>query len=109
MFNPVLIYIILNAFSKFSFQNYFVFLLTVHVTLAITTYLSYRFLEAPFLGLKEKFAVIKSGGFENVNTIPANEKEVFEPTRVNENEAIANNLVDENDAFIRIPLNVREE
>jgi peptidoglycan/LPS O-acetylase OafA/YrhL len=61
MFNPVLIYVILNAFSTFAFQNYFVFLLSVHVTLALVTFLSYRFLETPFLALKEKYAVIQSG------------------------------------------------
>jgi hypothetical protein len=31
------------------------------VSLALTTYLSYRYIELPFLALKEKYAVIKSG------------------------------------------------
>lgn len=61
MFNPVIIYVLLNAFSAFSFQNYFVFLLSVHAVLALTTFLSYRFFEAPFLALKEKYAVVQSG------------------------------------------------
>ena len=96
MFNPVLIYVILNAFSKFSFQNYFVFLLLVHVALVITTYLSYRFLEAPFLALKEKFSVVKSGGFESSKMVPINED-------------VETNPAEENEALVTIPINVREE
>lgn len=69
MFNPVIIYIVLAAFSTFAFENYLVYLLVVHVSLALVTYLSYRFLEIPFLRLKEKFAVIKSGGFENTTPV----------------------------------------
>ncbi len=64
MFNPVVIYVTLSAFSTFSIQNYFVYLVVVHLGLALVTFLSYRFLEAPFLALKEQFAVVKSGGFE---------------------------------------------
>jgi peptidoglycan/LPS O-acetylase OafA/YrhL len=61
MFNPVLIFLIMNFFEKFGIRNYFLFLISVHAALAITTYLSYRFLELPFLAMKEKYAVIKSG------------------------------------------------
>jgi peptidoglycan/LPS O-acetylase OafA/YrhL len=61
MFNPVIIFLVMNFFQKYAFQNYFMFLVAVHVVLAITTYVSYRFFELPFLSLKEEYAVIKSG------------------------------------------------
>ena len=61
MFNPVIIFLAICLFEKYSFQNYFFFLFLVHVTLAVTTFLSYRLIELPFLTLKEKFAVVKSG------------------------------------------------
>ncbi|MBC7695330.1 MAG: acyltransferase [Burkholderiales bacterium] len=61
MFNPVIIFLAIYFFDKYSFQNYFFFLLIVHVTLAITTFLSYRFIEMPFLALKERYAVVRSG------------------------------------------------
>jgi len=76
MFNPVIIFLLTGLFQKYSFQNYFLFLVLVHVCLAITTILSYRLLELPFLTLKEKYAVIKSGTkIENVS-----EERVEEPT-----------------------------
>lgn len=62
MFNPVVIYIVLKTFSQFSYQNYFWFLVYVHIALALVCYISYRFFEQPFLALKEKYAVVKSGG-----------------------------------------------
>lgn len=62
MFNPVIVFLVLQLFAKFSFQNYFLFLALVHVLIAVATAISYRFLELPFLALKEKYAVIKSGG-----------------------------------------------
>jgi peptidoglycan/LPS O-acetylase OafA/YrhL len=75
MFNPVVIFLLIQLFAKYNWQNYFLFLVLVHLTLAAVTYLSYRFMEMPFLALKEKYAVIKSGG-----TIKEPEKEeVQEP------------------------------
>ncbi|HWY11742.1 MAG TPA: acyltransferase [Bacteroidia bacterium] len=61
MFNPVIIFILMTFFNKYSLQNYILFLILVHVLLAITTFLSYRFIELPFLALKEKNAIIQSG------------------------------------------------
>ncbi|MCD6017337.1 MAG: acyltransferase [Bacteroidetes bacterium] len=61
MFNPVIIFLVISFFEKYGFKNYFYFLVAVHVLLAIAAFLSYRFLELPFLSLKEKFAVVKSG------------------------------------------------
>jgi peptidoglycan/LPS O-acetylase OafA/YrhL len=61
MFNPVIIFVIIKTFEKYSFQNYFIFLVLVHLILLVVTTLSYRFMELPFLNLKEKYAVIKSG------------------------------------------------
>lgn len=66
MFNPAIIFIVICFFEKYAYQNFFVFLLLVHASLAVATFLSYRFFELPFLSLKEKYAVIKSG-----NEIPA--------------------------------------
>lgn len=95
MFNPVVIYVVLSAFSALSFKNYFGYLLAVHVILAIVTFLSYRFLETPFLALKEKFAVIKSGGFKNATPVP----------EVNQNNAPA----EKEEELQTIPINVKEE
>lgn len=61
MFNPVIIFLVIFFFEKYGYQNYLYFLIAVHVLLAISAFLSYRFLELPFLSLKEKYAVIKSG------------------------------------------------
>ncbi|MDF2448413.1 MAG: acyltransferase family protein [Bacteroidota bacterium] len=61
MFNPVIIFLVICLFEKYGVQNYLYFLVAVHVLLAISTYLSYRFLEMPFLALKERYAVIQSG------------------------------------------------
>jgi peptidoglycan/LPS O-acetylase OafA/YrhL len=62
MYNPVIIFLILKFFKAYSIQNYFLFFSLVHLVLAITVFASYRFIELPFLQLKEKYAVIKSGG-----------------------------------------------
>lgn len=62
MFNPVIIYVTLQTFSRFEYKNYLVFILMVHALLAVACFLSYRFFEMPFLALKEKYAVVKSGG-----------------------------------------------
>jgi peptidoglycan/LPS O-acetylase OafA/YrhL len=80
MFNPVIIYVILQTFSKFSFQNYFAYLVLVHASLAAVCYLSYRFYEAPFLALKEKYAVVKSGGV--VSNVPEIVIQTVEPETV---------------------------
>lgn len=61
MFNPAIIFIVVCLFEKYALQNYFLFLVLVHSILALATFLSYRFFELPFLSLKEKYAVIKSG------------------------------------------------
>jgi peptidoglycan/LPS O-acetylase OafA/YrhL len=61
MFNPVVIFLAMDLLQRFGMQNYFLFIVVVHLALAATTYLSYRFVELPFLAMKEKYAVIKSG------------------------------------------------
>ncbi len=60
MFNPLIVYLFLELYKKYSFQNFPVFLLLVHLALALITALSYRFFELPFLQLKEKYAIIKT-------------------------------------------------
>jgi len=82
MFNPVIIFLVICFFQKYSFQNYFLFLLIVHVSLAITTFLSYRLMELPFLALKEKYAVVKSG--TSINESGENNK----TEEIDENEGI---------------------
>jgi peptidoglycan/LPS O-acetylase OafA/YrhL len=62
MFNPIVIYLVLQAYSKYNFSNYPLFIISVHAILAVICFLSYRFFEMPFLALKEKYAVVKSGG-----------------------------------------------
>jgi peptidoglycan/LPS O-acetylase OafA/YrhL len=67
MFNTVIIYLILKTYSKLGYQNYFLYVVLVHVILGVLCYLSYRYFEKPFLALKEKYSVVKSGG---VITVP---------------------------------------
>jgi len=61
MFNPVMVFLVLKVFEKYSLQNYFLFLALVHAGVWVTANLSYHFLELPFLALKEKYEVVKSG------------------------------------------------
>jgi peptidoglycan/LPS O-acetylase OafA/YrhL len=61
MFNPVIIFLLLKMFVAFDLHNYFFFLALVHVCMLAAIVLSFRFIEQPFLALKEKYAVIKSG------------------------------------------------
>lgn len=69
MFNPVIILLTVVFFEKNGWQNYFLFLLIVHLMLAAVTFLSYRFFEIPFLNLKEKYAVVKSGAAKEAAVI----------------------------------------
>jgi len=62
MFNPVIIYLILKIFSAYQMESFLVYILLFHAALALVCFLSYRFFEMPFLALKEKYAVVKSGG-----------------------------------------------
>lgn len=68
MFNTVVIFLVLQFFSKFSIQSFFWFLVLSHAGIFLVSFLSYRFLELPFLALKEKYAVIQSG--DAVKNIP---------------------------------------
>ncbi len=61
MFNPVIVFLVLQLFEKLSFQNYFAFLLIVHLGIWLFAALSYRFFEMPFLALKEKYSIIQTG------------------------------------------------
>lgn len=81
MFNTVVIFLILHFFSKFSFQNFFWFLVLSHAGIFLVTILSYRFFELPFLALKEKYAVIQSGGA--LKNSPVKEVEVTEAVETN--------------------------
>lgn len=62
MFNPIVIFLVLQGFNKFHAHNYLLYFVLVNAGLAIVCYLSYRFFEMPFLALKEKYSVVKSGG-----------------------------------------------
>jgi peptidoglycan/LPS O-acetylase OafA/YrhL len=84
MFNPVIIFVLICLFEKYAYQNYFVFLGLVHVSLVITTYLSYRFIELPFLALKEKYAVIKSGNKLDNDNESSDEDPLTDPAEVTE-------------------------
>lgn len=90
MFNPVVIYLILKAFSAYQTESFLFFVALFHVLLAGICFLSYRFFEMPFLKLKEKYAVIKSGGLGATEPeaveVPA---AVEEPTPVEEPPTVA--------------------
>jgi peptidoglycan/LPS O-acetylase OafA/YrhL len=62
MFNPIIIFITLKTFNQYHLQNYLLYLALVNGALAMVCYLSYRYYEMPFLALKEKYSVVKSGG-----------------------------------------------
>jgi len=68
MFNPVIIFLGLKLFAFYNWHNFIVFFGLVHLALFTVVFLSYRFFELPFLALKEKYAVIKSG-----EALPTNE------------------------------------
>lgn len=88
MFNPVIIFLTICFFAKYGFQNYALFLISVHVLLAVTTFLSYRFFEMPFLALKEKYAIVKSGyTVKNENASEEPEHEI-EPQPIAEAEVV---------------------
>lgn len=82
MFNPIIIFVIASLLAKYALPNYFLFLLLVHVALALTTFLSYHLLELPFLALKEKYAVVKSG-----TTIKTNKETLTEASGITDTEA----------------------
>ncbi len=90
MFNPVVIFLLIQLFAKYNWQNYFMFLAVVHVSLAAVTYLSYKYLELPFLALKEKYAVIKSGD-PLKNKLTEKETEIEQPIVLVQQETITVN------------------
>ncbi len=93
MFNPVIIFLVVSFFEKYAYQNFFTFLLIVHASIAITTFISYRLIEMPFLALKEKYAVVKSG--DSVNDIQqGNENEQNED--INEGAIIVDAIKNDN-------------
>jgi peptidoglycan/LPS O-acetylase OafA/YrhL len=61
MFNPVVVFLALKFFSADTLNNYLTFLAAVHIVVIGLALASYHFFEMPFLKLKEKYAVIKSG------------------------------------------------
>ncbi|MES2590692.1 MAG: acyltransferase [Bacteroidota bacterium] len=91
MFNPVIIFLFLELFEKYSLRSFPIFLGLVHITLAVTTILSYRFFELPFLALKENFSVLK----DERNIHVTNET----PLENNESEAV----------FETIPIKTKED
>ncbi len=82
MFNPVIILIVLHFFARNNWQNYLAFLTVVHVLLFSITFLSYRFIELPFLALKEKYAVIRSGDIVRKEEKDVKEEEDFSDTEI---------------------------
>jgi peptidoglycan/LPS O-acetylase OafA/YrhL len=69
MFNPVIVFLALKFFAVDTLTNYIIFLAAVHIAVWILSTLSYRFFEMPFLALKEKYAVIKSGDVVKKNRL----------------------------------------
>lgn len=89
MFNPVMIFLSLKLFQAFNWQNYFGFLLLSHALLFAITFVSYRFFELPFLALKEKYAVVKSG-----EALPLTDQAMEEETELSEQKIIPLGKVD---------------
>jgi peptidoglycan/LPS O-acetylase OafA/YrhL len=89
MFNPVIIYLILKAFSAYQTENFLLSIIAFHALLAGICFLSYRYFEMPFLRLKEKYAVVKSGGVVSPESIQVEEsagKELAEPVLIQKSE-----------------------
>lgn len=89
MFNPVIIYLILKAFSAYQTENFLLYIIAFHALLAGICFLSYRYFEMPFLRLKEKYAVVKSGGVVSPESIQVEEsagKELAEPVLIQKSE-----------------------
>jgi peptidoglycan/LPS O-acetylase OafA/YrhL len=63
MFNPVIVFLALKLFSADTYSSYLLFLAAVNIAVIALALASYHFFEMPFLALKEKYAVIKSGEF----------------------------------------------
>jgi peptidoglycan/LPS O-acetylase OafA/YrhL len=62
MFNPIIVGILIYLSHKHEMmRNGWVFLITVNVAVFVVANISYKYFEMPFLLLKEKFTVIKSG------------------------------------------------
>jgi peptidoglycan/LPS O-acetylase OafA/YrhL len=61
MFNPVIVFLALKFFSADTTNNYAIYFVAVNIAVLSLSLLSYHFFEMPFLALKEKYAVIKSG------------------------------------------------
>jgi peptidoglycan/LPS O-acetylase OafA/YrhL len=59
MFNPFVIGITLFYFQQYKYNNFWMFLLIVHVALFGICLLSYYYFEKPFLNLKNKFRKIR--------------------------------------------------
>lgn len=62
MFNPVVVGAVIFFTHKYpAFQNGWLYILTVNATVFILAATSYKYFEMPFLVMKEKLSVIKSG------------------------------------------------
>ena len=89
MFNPVIIYLILKAFSAYQTENFLLYIISFHALLAGICFLSYRYFEMPFLRLKEKYAVVKSGGVLSPKSIQLDDsagKDLPEPVLIQKSE-----------------------
>ena len=75
MFNPVIVFLALKFFASNNVSNYLIYFATVNVAVLILSLLSYNFFEMPFLALKEKYAVIKSGDSINTNETSKSDKD----------------------------------
>jgi peptidoglycan/LPS O-acetylase OafA/YrhL len=61
MFNPVIVFLALKLFNADTLNNYIIYFIAVNIAVFGLSLLSYHFFEMPFLALKEKYAVVKSG------------------------------------------------
>jgi peptidoglycan/LPS O-acetylase OafA/YrhL len=61
MFNPVIVFLALKFFHVDTVKDYLLYFAAVNVAVLALSLLSYHFFEMPFLALKEKYAVVKSG------------------------------------------------
>jgi peptidoglycan/LPS O-acetylase OafA/YrhL len=75
MFNPVIVFLALKFFPVNTVNNYLIYFVAVNIAVLILSLLSYHFFEMPFLALKEKYAVVKSGDVIQTNGTSKSDKD----------------------------------
>ena len=92
MFNPVIIFITLEFCKAYSLQNFLLFFIMAHALIYMVTRLSFKYIEMPFLDLKEKYSVVESGSGNKIKTVEKSvsisEQPALKPIEISHNQKI---------------------